>query len=252
MTAWPPSPRPVSGPALTRWHQLLLALVFLTRLPLGRALPPRVLPLSDSLWAFPLVGALIGAVAALPLMLPGPPLLLAVLSVALAVWFTGALHEDALADFADAAGGRDRAEKLRIMRDSHIGSYGMMALLLSTGVRIAAIGVLGPWQLIAAAAGGRAAIVAAVALLPAARPDGLGRATGRATPAVLAVALGFAALALLPSGGGAAWAALAGALAAGLVMRQAMRWIGGQSGDVLGACGLACETAMLAAFALST
>lgn len=235
---------------MARWHQLLLALVFLTRLPLGRMLPPRVLPLSGSLWAFPLVGMLVGAVASLPLLLDGPALLRAALSVTLAVWFTGALHEDALADFTDAAGGRDREERLRIMRDSHIGSYGVMALLLSTGLRIAAIAALGPWQVIAAAAGGRAAIVLAATRLPAARADGLGRAAGRGSGTGLAVAAGLALLAALPSGGAALWAGLAGLAAALLVMRQARIWIGGQSGDVLGACGLCCEIAMLVAFAL--
>lgn len=235
-----------------RWHEFLLALVFLTRLPLGRLLPARILPLSGAMWAFPLAGALVGAVAGLPLLWSsGPPLLLAALSVALAVALTGALHEDALADFTDAAGGRDRDQRLRIMRDSHIGSFGVMALLLSTALRIAAVSVLGPAHLIAAAASGRAAMVAATRL-PASRGDGLGRAAGRVGNGGLAIALLLALLALMLAGKGWLWAAMAGVLAAWLAALQARRWIGGQSGDVLGACGLLCETAILCAFALAT
>ena len=233
-----------------RWYQLLLALVFLTRLPLGRLLPARMLPLAAAMWAFPLAGALVGAVAGLPLLWTGPPLLLAALAGALAVALTGALHEDALADFADAAGGRDRDQRLRIMRDSHIGSFGVMALVLSTAVRLGAVSVLGPVHLIAAAAAGRAAMVAATRL-PAARADGLGRAAGRVGDGGLAIALLLALLALVIAGTGWLWAALAGALAAWLVARQARRWIGGQSGDVLGSCGLICEISILCAFALT-
>lgn len=234
---------------MARIEQLLLALVFLTRLPLGRFLPARILPLGDSLWAFPLVGALVGAVAALPLMLDGPGLLAAVLSVSLSVWFTGALHEDGLADFADAAGGRDRDERLRIMRDSLIGSYGVMALVLASALRIAAITALGPWQVIAAACGGRAAIVVAMRVLPPARSDGLGRSAGRASGTAVAIALMIAALVLVPTGVEAPLAVAAASFVLWLVIRQARRWIGGQTGDVLGTCAVLVETAMLVAFA---
>ncbi|WP_252733605.1 adenosylcobinamide-GDP ribazoletransferase [Paracoccus marinaquae] len=236
--------------ARERWHQLLLALVFLTRLPLGHLLPARVLPLAGSTWAFPLAGALVGAMAALPLLLPGPPLLPAVLSVAVAVWFTGALHEDGLADFADAAGGRNPEERLRIMRDSRIGSFGAMALILTTALRIAALTVAGPAALIAAAACGRAgSVLAMVALVPA-RPDGLGRAAGRPSGAALGAALLIAALVCLPAGPAALPAALAGLVAALLLMHRARRRLGGHNGDVLGAVSLGVETAMLTAFAL--
>lgn len=235
---------------MARLQQVLLALIFLTRLPLGRFLPDRVLPLAESLWAFPLVGAMVGALAGLPLLLDGPPLLLAAISVTLSVWLTGALHEDALADFADAAGGRDRQARLRIMRDSHIGSYGVMALILTTALRIAALTIVGPAALIASAAGGRAAIVLAMAALPPARSDGLGHAAGRASAATVAVAVAITAMVLLPWGWPALIAALAGLVGLSMVIRQARHWLGGQTGDVLGAASLVSETAMLTSFAL--
>lgn len=236
---------------MPRLQQALLAVVFLTRLPLGRFLPARVLPLSSALWAFPLAGGLIGLLAGLPLLTDGPPLVLAALSFALSVGLTGALHEDALADFADAAGGRTVQDRLRIMRDSRIGSFGTMALICTSALRIAALAHLGPAALIAAAAGGRAAIVLALAVLPPARGDGLGHGAGRPGRASLAAALGIAAALMIPAGPAGLAAALAGLAAAALILRRARAWIGGQTGDVLGAASVGCETAMLAAFALA-
>lgn len=235
---------------MPRFWQVLLAIIFLTRLPLGRFLPARELPLSSALWAFPLAGGLVGLLAGLPLVVDGPPLLLAALSLCLSVWLTGALHEDALADFADAAGGRTAADRLRIMRDSQVGSYGVMALICTSAMRIAAIAHLGPVALIAAAAGGRAAIVLAMGILPPARGDGLGHGAGRPTSLALAAALAIAAMLQIPAGPEALGAALAGLAAAAVIVRQAKVWIGGQTGDVLGATSVGCETAMLAAFAL--
>lgn len=233
-----------------RWHQALLAAVFLTRLPLGRFLPARVMPLSDAAWSFPLVGALAGALAALPLWLLGPGLLPAALALAGAVWLTGALHEDALADFADAGGGRTREDRLRIMRDSTIGSYGAMALIACYALRLAALALLGPWQLIAAMAAGRAVTVALMAGLPPARADGLGQGAGRPSGASVLVAGGLAlALLLMAAPGGAALAAGAALLAGLAVAARARHLLGGQTGDVLGAGTLCAETAVLVAFA---
>ncbi|WP_374301455.1 adenosylcobinamide-GDP ribazoletransferase [Paracoccus sp. (in: a-proteobacteria)] len=237
---------------MARLQQLLLAIVFLTRLPLGRFLPPQMLPLASALWAFPLAGGLVGALAGLPLLMDGPPPVLAALSFCLSVWLTGALHEDALADFADAAGGRTPEDRLRIMRDSHIGSYGVMALVCTSALRIAALTQVGPMALVAAATGGRTAIVLAMATLPPARRDGLGHAAGHPTGTALLAAPATAVLLLLPLGFGGIAAAVAGLAAALLVMRQARRWIGGQTGDVLGAVSVACETAMLTVLALVT
>ncbi|WP_343069755.1 adenosylcobinamide-GDP ribazoletransferase [Paracoccus amoyensis] len=231
-------------------QQLVLALVFLTRLPLGRFLPARMLPLSQSLWAFPLAGLLVGLIAALPLWALGSSLLSAVLSVTLAVWFTGALHEDALADFADAAGGKDRHDRLRIMRDSAIGSYGVMALILCTAMRIAAIAQLTPLAVIAAAIAGRTAVVIAMAILPPARSDGLGKSAGRADAANIAIASLIGGLTMLFLGGPGIAAAIAGLIALGLVIRKAKQWLGGQTGDVLGTASIITETAVLAVLSI--
>lgn len=236
--------------ALARRDEALLALVFLTRLPLGRFLPARILPLARAVWAFPLVGALIGAIAALPLCLPGPAGLQAALSVALSLWLTGALHEDGLADLADATGGRDREDKLRIMRDSRIGSYGTLALIATTALRIAALGVLGPVHLIVAAASGRVAIALMMATLPPARGDGLGQGAGRPGRGNVALAVLLGAGALLACGAAGIGAALAGICVILALRAWARRWLGGQTGDVLGSASVLAETTILVAFAL--
>lgn len=207
--------------------------------------------MADSAWAFSLVGAGVGAMASLPWLLGGPPLLTATLAVALSVILTGALHEDGLADFADAAGGHDRQARLDIMRDSRIGSYGVLALALTTMMRIAAIVVLGPLHLIAAAAGGRAAIVLTMAALPPARKDGLGHDAGVPgwRPVIITSVVTLALLIL--AGQGHPVALVAGLAALALVIRQARIWLGGQTGDVLGAASVLVESAMLVGFALA-
>lgn len=237
---------------MARLQQLILALVFLTRLPLGRFLPAQVLPLASAAWAFPVAGIVIGAIAALPLWLLGPGLLPASLSVASAIWLTGALHEDALADFADAGGGRDRDDRLRIMRDSTVGSYGVAALLCVTLIRMAALATAGPLALIGAVAMGRVAPVFLMQALPAARDDGLGRHAGRPGRDQTAIALliGIVTLTIAAPGPRALILSLAlSACAVICVSRRAARLVGGQTGDVLGAACLLVETAALVGIA---
>lgn len=239
----------LAGRVSARVTQLVLAVVFLTRLPLGRFLGPRLRPLAQAAWAFPLAGLVAGTLAAVPLWLV-PGLLGAALSVAAMAWLTGALHEDALADFADAGGGRDVADRLRIMRDSTIGSYGATALLATLLLRVAALSVLGPAALIGAAALGRAAPVWLMRAMPPARGDGLGQGAGRPSMRAVAGASLIGAAAMIAAAPGAAPAALALAgLSALLVARRARLLVGGQTGDILGASVLLAETAALVALA---
>lgn len=95
----------------------------------------------SSLWAFPLVGLVIGGGGGL-VMLAGqvlalPPVITAIGGFAVMVMMSGAMHEDGLADMADGfGGGRDSESKVRIMHDSRIGSYGVLALILAVAMRI--------------------------------------------------------------------------------------------------------------------
>lgn len=232
------------------------ALVWLTRLPLGKLLPAAPVPLARAAWAFPLAGMAValpaGGLFWLCAQIGLPPLAGALLALGLAAWLTGALHEDGLADFADGGGSPDRARALEIMRDSRIGSYGVVALILSFGLRAAALAAMAPGQglaaLVAAAALSRAGMAAGLAALPPARADGLGRAAGRPrAPQALVAAMIGAGLLIWPAGLSGTWPAalLACAAAQALIACNARRRLGGQTGDVLGAMQQVGEIAVL-------
>ena len=222
-----------------------MATAVLTRLPVGVAATADG-AVAAAGWAFPLVGAGIGALCAVAFFAAGLVGLAdapaAVLALAVGLGVTGAFHEDGLADTADGfGGGRDRAEKLAIMRDSRHGTYGIVALVLSVGLRGAALATIGDpihagLALVAAHAASRGALPPLMRLLQPARADGLAAAAGRPsrTVAVLASAIGGAiALAVLgPLTGAAALLLASGAV--GLAALLAQRQIGGYTGDVLG------------------
>lgn len=237
-----------------------LATAVLTRLPTGGGMPAEGAVAAAS-WAFPLVGTGVGALVALIFLLAemlgcgaSPAALLAVLAGML---LTGALHEDGLADTADGfGGGHDREDKLAIMRDSRHGTYGILALVVSVGLRAAALAAIGEpihaaLALISAHAVSRAALPPAMRLMSPARADGLAAAAGRPAGAtvIAAVAIGtaIALFGLGPARGIVAGilAAVAVAMAAWLAQRQ----VGGYTGDVLGAFQQIGEIVMLLAAA---
>jgi adenosylcobinamide-GDP ribazoletransferase len=203
---------------------------------------------------FPLIGAGVGAAAALAAWAAAfvlPPLVAGLAAVGVAAVLTGALHLDGLADTADGYGGRTRARALEIMRDHSVGSYGVVALALDVGLRAAAVAALvgrphGPLWLVAAGALSRSTAVALGVLLPNARADGLGRVlegAGRARVAVAAAA-GVAIAGLAAGWPGLAAAAAVAALAA-LWGWHCVRRLGGATGDTLGAASEGCEIAVL-------
>ncbi len=237
-----------------------LALMLLTRLPAGQLDDPAP-SLAQARWAFPLVGipvAIIGwGVQAGGASMGLPPLAAAILALGAMVLATGALHHDGLADFADGiGGGRDRARRLEIMRDSRIGSYGVLALIFAIALQMASLlGFDGGAPLVAftfIAIGSRLAMVVLIDWMPPARPDGMGSlAAGGAWNSVLPGAIALVALAPL-LGLQAVVAVAAMAIAALVVALLAQRKIGGQTGDVLGAAQLSADVAgwlALAAFA---
>ncbi|KIZ47294.1 MULTISPECIES: adenosylcobinamide-GDP ribazoletransferase [Rhodopseudomonas] len=235
---------------------LRVATGMLTRVPVPHpdgAMPPS---LSRAQRVFPLVGALIGLavglVDVLLLRLGVPPLAAAALALGFSAALTGALHEDGLADVGDGfGGGRDRAAKLSIMRDSRLGTYGSVALLVGFATRWAALASLPAAAvvpgLIVAHALGRAAIPVLAATMPYARTDGLGKRAGRPETAGAVTAVMIAvviALICLPTAN-ALLALLLTAAGAAAVAALAWRQIGGVTGDVFGAAEQVAETAVL-------
>lgn len=240
---------------------LLAALTFLTRIPVGRML---VLDGDDVARAgpgFPLVGAGIGAaVGGISAALADPlsPLLAVALALAAGTVLTGALHLDALADSADALGARSRQRALEIMRDHAIGAYGAVAIVLDLLIKAAALSALVNRAhvlrfAVVAGALSRLTPVLLAAWLPYARPGGgAGASLTRGGRSRAALAGGVAlALAVTAAGlDGAILAACAAAAATllGLVLR---RWLGGVTGDTLGAAVELTEaTVLVAALAL--
>ena len=238
-------------------RDLSLAVAFLTRLPLRPSEPPEAVDLARSTRAYPLVGAGIACVGALAFWLAEAlgltPPLAALLALGATILTSGALHEDGLADVADGfGGGRDRARKLAIMRDSRTGSFGVLALILSVALRAAALAALaapslGLGALVAAHALSRAMLPLVMRWLRPARADGLAAGFGR--PALRDAGAAVAIAALL------SWIALGAAQAAILLCTAlvvaslpallARRQVGGYTGDVLGSVQQAVEVALL-------
>jgi adenosylcobinamide-GDP ribazoletransferase len=242
-------------PQFMTFRDIPLALGLLTRLPV--TVDPEVARRrgAAAAWAYPLAGLVVAVCAAalgwaaLAVGLPGA--LAAGLVLATQTILTGALHEDGLADTADGLwGGWDRDRRLEIMKDSRIGTYGVIALVLSFGLRWSALAALAPVMgpaLLAAALLSRAGMTAVMGCLPPARDGGLSRGVGcpatRAWGAACAIAVGLSFAVAGPVALGMALAAGFTALACAAIARSR---IGGQTGDILGATQQVAEIACLA------
>ena len=238
-------------------RDILLALVLLTRLPLPQLPETAFDRQAKAAWAYPLAGLAVAlpacALGALALAagLPAGPA--AGLVIAAQVLLTGAMHEDGLADVADGFwGGFTKARRLEIMKDSRIGAYGVIALVLGLGLRWSALTALmaagGLWALIGVAALSRAPMAVLMAALPNARHAGLSQMVGRPARQTAAAAGVLGAASVLLFAGAAGLAAIAGAaLAAAALAAVARAKIGGQTGDVLGASQQLGEIAALLA-----
>lgn len=226
---------------------ILCAVQFLTRLPVPALKSFAPDWIAASARYFPLVGQLVGGLCALVLFFAArvwPGAAPAVLAITVGILLTGAFHEDGLADTADGlGGGRDKAARLAIMKDSRIGTYGALALVSAVALKTSALAVLEPGAgvagLVAGHGAARAAAVVAMALLPYAGdpeaakvkpvPQGVG-----AVSCIVALVLAAWPLVLLPVPHLFLALAAGGGLA--LVMAlAARRLIGGVTGDVLGA-----------------
>lgn len=231
------------------------AMGLLTRLPISVDTARAMERGAAAAWAYPLVGFVLGTVlAALVPLFSAIGLhagITAGLILVVSVILTGAMHEDGLADCADGFwGGWDRARRLEIMKDSHIGVYGVCAIALSLLLRwlaLVAVVSLGVYwvALIAVGTLSRASMVVVMATLPNARDTGLSRSVGRPPHNTVWLAIGIAVAVAIVAG--QPWLIFIAAIATtacGLIARAK---IGGQTGDVLGATQQVTEMAMLLA-----
>ncbi|SEF55798.1 cobalamin-5'-phosphate synthase [Thauera chlorobenzoica] len=255
---------PMGGPpihTLMRYQLELFftALGFFTRLPVPAWVPWSTERLNHAARYFPLVGWVVGALGAVSYLvfaLALPPALAVILSMAVTIRATGAFHEDGFADACDGLGGGwDKAQVLTIMKDSRIGSYGTVGIVLMLLAKAAALLEL-------AAAGGGPAVALAlfvahplsrlastslIHLLPYVREDETAKSkplAKRLTPAELAIAAVFGLLPLAwlaPAQALAVLAAVAGVTA--WAARMFVRRLGGYTGDLLGALQQAAELA---------
>ena len=203
-------------------------------------------------WAYGLAGALLGALAALAawagLVLGLPSLAIGLLVVGTTAWVTGAMHYDGLADSLDGLwGGWSPKQRLDIMKDSHIGVYGVVGLTCILGLQAALYGQLAAqslWPILGVMALSRAMMVPLMTALPNAPRDGIIRQRWPPRPANCQ-----------PSpcawGGGCGLERRLACLDRGASWRLgrrcivAKRKIGGQTGDILGACQQCAETCAL-------
>ena len=233
----------------------ILALQFLTAVPVPVSVPAGPKELGRSLACFPLIGALLGLVLAaldraLLLALPLP--VVTVLLLIAGTLLTGGLHLDGLMDTCDGVfGGRTRERRLEIMRDSRVGSYGVLAGALQLLLKYAVLVTLpvvwrGP-ALVLSALCGRWAMAAAMWAFPYARAEGLGSGfkAGVTAPVVIVATVLAAAL---------AWATLGGLGGAALLAVVAVTWglaaalgraVGGLTGDCYGALNEVAEATVL-------
>ncbi|WP_407493206.1 adenosylcobinamide-GDP ribazoletransferase [Pseudooceanicola sp. MF1-13] len=233
------------------FDDILTGFGLLTRLPL----PNHTARGANAGWSWPLVGLVVGligwAVGFVAIAAGVADPLAAVLVVGALVMVTGGLHEDGLADTADGLwGGWTRERRLEIMRDSRIGSYGVIALVLVLLARVFAVFlVINAWvlpALVAAAVLSRGVLPGVMALVSNAREDGLSRGVGRPSLAVSGVS---AALAVVLGAFCVGWSVVAAVVAVlvvacGMALLARSR-IGGQTGDILGAVQVLAEVAVL-------
>jgi len=261
-----PSTDPSADPTPPRWalapvRALLTGVMFLTRLPCPVWVDHDERWLARSTPYFPIIGlgvGLFGAAAYALVALLWPPVVALVAAVGATVWLTGAFHEDGLADTFDGLGGGWTAdEQIATMKDSRVGTYGVVALVLVLAAKVGALAVV-------AERGGTLAVVGALAAghvlgrwssLPLiwrlpyvqhseakSKPFAASVTTARLAAGTAAAGL-FVVLAL---GAGAA-SGLAGGAAAGVALVGGLafrRTLGGLTGDALGAVNSLSEAAV--------
>jgi len=240
----------------TPWRDLVIAIGFFTRLPVPFKVPFEPNSLVKSVWAFPIAGLVVGLIGAITFSLATAlglnAWLAAFLTIGATAITTGALHEDGLADFFDGLwGGFSPARRLEIMRDSSIGGYGTLALIVATGLKVSSLASLDPnfilASVVAAHSLSRGLLPIVMNHMDLAGKPGLAASVGRSekTLSLIALFIGIAmALALLGPLAGISAVILTAALTYAM-MKLAQYKLGGYNGDTLGAIQQITEIAVL-------
>ena len=249
---------------LNEMRAFVAAVRLLTRVPVPSRIPTTRADMRRSLRYLPFIGAIIGVLAFLMMAIFGGALLPWSVSVfvliAITILLTGALHEDGLADTADGiGGGHTRERALEIMRDSRIGTYGVLALILVIGMKAATLVALADvatgFLIFSAYTVSRASMVVAMWRVRPARADGLGAIfdEGPGIGSVL-IALATCTVPLLGLWSVLGWQTAVAALGGAVIGHVAARLfyqpkLGGYTGDTLGAVQQVTELAMYLAAA---
>lgn len=237
----------------------LRALQYFTRIPVPASIGHAPDQLGQTARYLPAAGVVVGATAAALLWLSAhvlPPGIAVGLAIAAGILVTGAFHEDGLSDFADGLGGSTRERSLAIMKDSRVGVYGVIAVVLVLLLKYEALALLlgkhaigySAAALVAGHVVSRVIAVSIMVTLPYARTDSTSKVKPLVQPAGREFALRAAAVALplviLALGvllvAGARFNSIVAALAIALIVRVYLAWqfeqrLGGYTGDCLGA-----------------
>ena len=251
-----------AGPVRDALRVFLTGVMFLTRIPCPAWVGHDAEYLARSTVWFPLIGAAVGVWGGLFYLLGAAgwtPFVAAALSTVATVWLTGAFHEDALADACDGfGGGWSKDDILRIMKDSRVGSYGVVGLGLVLALKVGALSMLSPLDavraLVAAHVLGRWSSLPLIWRYEYVRESS---ATGKpfaasVTPLRLAVGTAWMlAIVVAVLGLGAIPTIVATLVVTALAGRYFRRWIGGITGDCLGAANQVAECAVYLVLAMN-
>ena len=231
------------------------AVRFFTRLPVPAWVGHSADALNHSARYLPAVGLVVGGIGAVTFLAASaiwPQSVAVLLAMAATIYATGAFHEDGLSDTADGLGGGwDKARILAIMKDSRVGSYGVIAVVLALLGKFALLSALPtalvPVVLLAGQALSRFCALLLMAFMDYERDDELSKArpvAGRLAlgAGAFAAIFAFAPLCLLPLERAMAGAVLAG-VATFWLAAKCRRWLGGYTGDCLGATQQVAEIA---------
>ena len=235
-------------------NDIVISLTLLSRLPIPYGLNTRFDRQAQATWAFPIAGLIISSIAmiiaSLALALGLMPAFTAGLVLATQMILTGALHEDGLADTVDGFwGGNSVEQRLKIMSDSTLGTYGMLALIVTIGLRWLSLTVIlqhSIWPIVAVAVMSRAGLPTLMTWLPTAKATGLSANIG-APPLISAILAGLLGLTISAVVLGTSIIPILLTLSLTMtgVALTARNKIQGQTGDVLGATQQVSETSCL-------